>query len=236
MTAPISYSTTTHATSLTGIGPTGDPMNGLSADALLAYIQAKLGDSDSQIKTLLNHQKVVEQEQQQVQGLLDEVNSLDSRISKDDQGNGKLTDPAACQKLAQDIENLVSQIQAADPSCPSLDDLKALHDRVMATGSGPYDGHGYYNGSSAQAGQPPNGSAPPSQDLKDQDNTFGADELKQFADSLNSINSDLSSGAQIQMIELQSKVSDRSTSIQLATNIMQSVSDAEQKTVANIHA
>jgi hypothetical protein len=243
MTASITQSNVNHAQLVSAdlqatgaMGPTGDPTVGLSPDALLAYIAAKLSDSDSEIKTMLNHQKLVENEQGMVQKLMNEVSSLESQINKDSNGNGTLSSKPACKQLEQDIEDTVNQIQAMDPGCAALGDLRALHDRVMATGTGPYDGHGYYNGSMAGPGDPPNGPSAPSGDRPDTDSTFGADELKDFSDTLQGINSDLSSGAQIEMIQLQSKVSDRSTAIQLATNIMQSVYDSEQKTVGNIHA
>jgi hypothetical protein len=219
------------------IGPTGDPTQGLSGDALLAYIETKLNDTDGQIKDMLNHQKTVQAEQARIQQLMTEITSLQSKITnQDSNGNGTVKDPAAAAKLEQDIEDCINYIQSVDPGSSALGQLRALHDRVMATSTGPHDGHGYYYGNTAPAGQPPNGQNPPPDVNNDKDGTFGTDELKDFTDTLQGINSDLSSGSQIEMIKLQSMVSDRSTAIQLATNIMQSVHDAEQKTVANIHS
>jgi hypothetical protein len=209
---------------------------GLSSEAMLEYIAAKLNDTDGEIKNLLNHQKVVEAEQSKLQDLMQEINSLQSKIDKDNNGNGVMSDPALCEKLETDIENAINYIQSIDPGCPKLGELMALHDRVMATGTGPKDGHGYYNGNSAGPGETPNGTTAPPGVREDKDGQFGADELKDFADTLQGINSDLGSGAQIEMIQIQSKVSDRSTAIQLATNIMQTIHDAEMKTVGNIHA
>jgi hypothetical protein len=237
-------------TDVSPVGPAGDPTLGLSGDALLAYIETKLNDTDGQIKDLLNHQKTVQAEQARIQQLMTEINSLQSKIkNQDSNGNGTLEDPAAEAKLEQDIEACINYIQSIDPGSPALGQLRALHDRVMATSTGPLDADGnpaqksgkpavdgYYYNNTAPAGQPPNGQSPPPDVRNDTDGKIGTDEFKDFTDTLQGINSDLSSGSQIEMIKLQSMVSDRSTSIQLATNIMQSVHDAEQKTVANIHA
>lgn len=241
---------TSAGTTAPAAGPAGDPTLGLSAEALLAYIESKLNDTDGHIKELLNHQKTVQAEQARIQQLMTEISSLQSKIINQDQnGKGTLQDPAAEIQLQHDIEDCINYIQSIDPGSPALGQLRALHDRVMATTTGPLDANGnpaadsgqpavegYYYGNTAPAGQPPNGGSPPPNVRLDQDKQIGTDEFKDFAETLQGINSDLGSGAQIEMIKLQSMVSDRSTSIQLATNIMQSVHDAEQKTVGNIHS
>ena len=113
----------------------------------------------------------------------------------------------------------------------------------MATGTGPYTTtdpsghtvqHGYYNGTTTGPGMPPTGGSPPSGVRADQDSTFGSDELKGFSDTLTGINNNLNNSAELGMISIQSLMSQRSTAIQLATNIMQSLDDGTSKIADNI--
>jgi hypothetical protein len=205
----------------------------LTPDAVMAYCQSRLQGIDSQVQAAMTQQQNVNTEQQGIQNILSEVSTLQSQVND----NGVVHDPASAQKLEQDIESLVSQIERTDPSCSQLDQLKQLHDTVMATGTGPYGSnpvHGYYSSSSSTPGMPPNGSSPPSGVRADQDGTFGSDELKGFSDTLSGINNNLNNSAELGMISIQSLMSQRSTAIQLATNIMQSLDDGTSKIAGNI--
>jgi hypothetical protein len=211
----------------------------LSPDALMIYCETRLKGIDSQIDAAMVKQENVNWEQQQIQGLLQEISADQSKVGSD----GTLNDPAECQTLEQNIEDLITKIQQRDPGCSVIAQLEQLHDRVMATGTGPYattdaNGntvqHGYYFGNSNEPGQPPNGTIAPIGVRDDHDNTFGGDELTSFTNTLNGMSSDLSSGAELQMISIQSLMSQRTTAIQLTTNILQSYDDGLSKIAGNI--
>jgi hypothetical protein len=113
----------------------------------------------------------------------------------------------------------------------------------MATGSGPYttssaDGstvlHGYYNGSDSAAGCSPNGMTEPSSTTQKPDNTIDTTDFTDFTSTLTGINTSLGQDAQLGMIQIQSLMSDRTTAIQLTTNILQAFDDGTSKIVANV--
>jgi hypothetical protein len=211
----------------------------LSPDALMIYCESRLKGIDSQIDAAMVKQENVNWEQQQIQGLLSEISADQSKVGSD----GILDDPQECQTLEQNIEDLITKIQQRDPGCSVIAQLEQLHDTVMATGTGPYTTkdasgnkleHRYYCGSSSDPGKPPNGQSAPIGVNDGEDGKLGGDELGHFTNTLNGISSDLGSGAELQMIQIQSLMSQRTTAIQLTTNILQAYDDGLSKIAGNI--
>jgi hypothetical protein len=236
------------ATGIQTNSPNGDPNSPpvyLTPEALMLYISSRLNDLDGQVQTDMVKQQNLDWEQQGIGNIMTEVQQLESTITnKDSSGNGTTTD---CTQLEKDLESLIASIQQRDPTCPVLGQLETLHDTVMATGTGPLDAndnptkdpsqiaHGFYNGSTATgAGAMPNGGSAPPNVNNDQDGKFGNDELSNWGTSLQGMNSTLNSSAELGMIDIQSKMSQRSTAIQLATNILQSYDDGLSKIAGNI--
>jgi hypothetical protein len=212
----------------------GDGSVYLTPEALMVYCQSRLQDIDSQVETDMNKQSNINWEQQQIGDLMTEVTQLQST-----ENNGIMDNKDSAQKLEQDIETKIAEIQQRDPGSPVLSQLEQLHDTVMATGTGPYTDangqfHGYYNGSLSKPGDPPSGQNPPDGVNTGTDGKFGDDELHNWASTLQSINSTLNNSAEMGMIDIQSKMSLRSTAIQLSTNILQSVDDGASKIAANV--
>jgi hypothetical protein len=204
----------------------------LTPEALMEYCETRLGGIDSQIQAAIAQQHSVNGEQSQIQGLLTDL-SNDSAAAT----NGVMNNPAECQNLAQEFENVITSIQARDPNSPALAQLEKIHDAIMATGTGPYTDssgvfHGYYSGGDPSA--LPTGTVPPSNVRADTDGTIGTDEFTNFTNALTDVNSSLSSGAEIQMINIQSLMSQRTTAIQLTTNILQAYDDGLSKITDNI--
>lgn len=208
--------------------PTQDPTYAenagyLTPDALYAYCATRLSNLDSQVQKLMTQQQVVATEQQKIQAALQDIATINSSL-KSDGTTG--TDPNSCMKIEGDLESAISWMKANDPSNPQISALESLHDKVMATGSGPYTDtggvlHGYYGDK-------------PTEGQTNQDNCFGSDELKSFTDSLNTINGALNSSGELGMIQIQSLMSQRSTAIQLTTNILQSMGDGLSKIAGNV--
>jgi hypothetical protein len=184
----------------------------LTPEAMMAYCQSRLGSLDSQVKEVIAKQNHINDEQQIVGQLLQEFQGCALGT------NGK-QDPAMCSNLETSIENAIDAIKKLDPSSPAIADLEKLHDNVVATGTGPTGSHQYYNGV-------PDGAKP--------DNQIDGTEIKNFTDALTQTNSTLNSGAEMNMITVQSVMSQRQSAIQLTTNIIQSLGDQYNKIVANI--
>lgn len=216
----------------------------LTPDALMTYIATRLGNLDGQINDLMNKQQTTVKEQSALTQIQSTLAALQAENDKNN--NGGARDPANIGNLENQIAQLVSQMQADDPGNPAIGQLETLHDTIMATGTGPNSGggallgihatvsHGYYSGSSAGSALP-NGTTPPdSAPNKDQDGCLGGDEMSGFHDTLSGISNSLNSGAELNMIQLQSLASQRTTAIQLATNLLQSINDGTSKIVANV--
>ena len=66
------------------------------------------------------------------------------------------------------------------------------------------------------------------------DNTLDNTEMQTFITKLQGCASDLNSSSELQMIQLQSLMSERQTAIQLTTNLVQSLGDQSEKIVDNV--
>lgn len=215
-----------------GIESAGPPTY-LTPEALMAYCQSRLKGIDTQVDAAMTEQQNINWEQSSIGSILQELNADSANLS-----NGLMTNPAECLKLEQELESLISQIQTKDPGCSQLGALEQLHDSVMATGTGPFPqsdpSHGYYYQSNAAPGALPDGPNPPNGVNDSKDGAIGADEFTDFTNALTQVNSSLNSGAELQMINIQSLMSDRSNAIQLTTSILQSYDDGLSKIAENV--
>ena len=224
--------------SATGTSTTGtdgsSPPAYLTPESLMAYCQSRLQSIDSQVQTAMTQQQNADWEQSNIGSILTEIASDSSATT-----NGLMNSPQECLKLEQSLETLISQIQQRDPGCKQLGPLETLHDTIMATGTGPNPSsdpnHGYYCSNTKGPGGPPDGNTPPAGVNNGTDNIVSTGEFTDFTNTLNQINSSLSSGAEIGMIKIQSLVSERTSAITLTTSIMQSDADGKQKIVDKIH-
>lgn len=196
--------------------PTADGSVYLTPDALLAYCQSRLQSIDSQAQEAFQGQQVLNQEQ----SLIAQAQQF---LQSDANGT---TSKSECIKIEQGIEDLINQIKAIDPHSPEIAKLEQLHDNIMGTGSGPYTdsagkSHGYLT-----AGGPTT--------RKDEDSDISEGEMQGFINDLQGISSDFNSSAELQMIQLQSLMSQRQTAIQLTTNLVQSLGDQLNKIADNI--
>jgi hypothetical protein len=226
----VSNATGTSSTSTDG----GPSTATLTPEALMIYCQTRLQGIDSQIQASMTQQENINSEQTAIGTLLQQVANDTAAAGT----NGLMNNPGECQGLEQNIENLITTIQAKDPGCSQLAQLETLHDTIMASGTGPYPDpvtgatHGYYYGGDPT--KPPTANTPPPNVNASKDGTLGTQELNDYTSTLNSISSALGSGAEIGMIQIQSHMSDRTTAIQLTTSILQSYDDGLSKIADNI--
>jgi hypothetical protein len=205
----------------------------LTPQALMVYCQTRLQGIDSQVQAAMTTQQNTNWEQTEIGNVLSDVASISGGTT-----NGVTTDPQVVQALELKLENLITQIQQTDPTCSQLQPLEQLHDSVMATGTGAYPPantsiQGYYGSSPNGTTGAPMGRVPPAGSPTN-DSSFSTADLTGFTSTLNNINSSLSSGAEMGMINIQSLMSDRTTAIQLTTSILQSFDDGLSKIADNI--
>ncbi len=203
----------------------------LTPDAILAYCSSRLQNLDGQVQKLMSQQQGNVDAQQGLATVMDDLTKLQSKSD-----GSATTDMNGASKLETDLEQVISKMETQDPSNPQLAQLKQLHDTIAASGAGPSNGHGYYSTSSNRAlGAPPNGQAIPSDvPNNSEDGKFSNDEMNDYSNQLKNITNGLSSGAELGMIQIQSLMSQRSTAIQLSTNILQAVDDGTAKIVSNV--
>jgi hypothetical protein len=221
-------------TTATGGSGGSSPPVYLTPDAIMAYCQSRLQSIDGQVETAMTQQENCNSEQTQVQNVLNEIGTLQSQLS----GTPAVVNaPGTAVTMENSLEKLISQMETTDPTNSQIGTLKQLYDTIMATSTGPNKNGatmGFYNGNTNPPGSPPNGNAPPQGVNNDEDGTFGSDELTNFSQTLTGVNNSLNNSAELGMINIQSLMSQRTTAIQLSTNILQSMDDGMSKIVDNV--
>jgi len=203
----------------------GDDAANLSPDALMAYCQSRLDSIDGQIDRTFNEQEVSNRESSALQQVIATFQTYSAGVtSGDSQGASK------CAAMETALSGLIQQITASDPGCPELGKLKQTYNDLLYTGTGPQ---------AATATTPAlqyidESSYPPNQNGPQGDNVIGANEMQGFIQSLQGCASDLNSGSALQMIQLQSLMSERQTAVELTTNLVQSLGDQAQKIAENL--
>jgi hypothetical protein len=212
----------------------------ITPEGLMAYCQSRMSSIDTQINTAFTQQQNATSIQQILAGV---VQQFQNTANGTGTSNGNLTpDKQTCEQLEMSLEQAIAQVQSVDPNSPVIAQLEQLHDAVMATGSGPFQDsngvtHGYYAGGTTTVGGQVlgTGTSPPAMSTDtSQDSTISAQEMSAFTGTLTTINSGLNSGSELQMIQLQSLMSQRQTAIELCTNLVQSLGDTTEKIAENI--
>ena len=196
----------------------------LTPDALMAYCQARLDSIDGQVQGTFNEQEVRNGEASALQQVIATFQTYSAGVnSGDSQGASK------CTTMEVSLGNLIQQIKASDPGFPDLGKLEQTYNDLLYSGTGPQDATSttpalqYMDPST----YPPNKNGTP-------DNILGSDEVQSAIQSLQGCASDLNSGSELQMIQLQSLMSERQTAVELTTNLVQSLGDQSEKVAENI--
>jgi hypothetical protein len=193
----------------------GDGSVFLTPDVLLAYCQARLTSIDSQVRGAFGSQQLRNSETSAIQTAL---NALQENAG------GVTNDATSCTAMEKALHDLIEQLKATDPGCPELGKLKQTYNNLVYTGTGPTSDLPYED----ESLYPPKHSGPLG------DKTIDSTEMQGFTSSLQSCASDLNSSSELQMIQLQSLMSQRQTAIQLTTNLVQSLGDQAQKIAENV--
>jgi len=211
----------------TGYTPPAAPADdfgaNLSPDALMAYCQSRLDSIDSQVKTSFDSQ----------QRNASSIKQIDDAITTlRDFGGSDKPDPVACKQLETQLQGLIGSLKKSDPGCSALPDIETVYNSLVYSG----DGGAAHTGSTNLADPDfiDKGLYPPVEGTTQGDNIVGAPEITGYVQTLTDAASSLSSDSELQMVHLQSLMSQRQTAISLTTNLVQSLGDQENKIADNI--
>jgi hypothetical protein len=197
----------------------------LSPDALMAYCQTRLDSIDSQARTCFDDQNKNASETQQIDAVNDALRMFPAGT----------TDADACKKLETLFQNAITSIQGTDPSCAELPTLIKTYNTIVWSGTG---GAAFNHSSDPTdpdfidvARYPV---SPPDPSSKQGDAQLGAPEIQNYMQTLSDCVDNINSKSQLEMVNLQSLMSQRQTAVTLTTNLVQSLGDQENKIADNI--
>ena len=193
----------------------------LSPDALMSYCQTRLDSIDGQVKGLFK-------DQQQSASITQQIDQVIGTIKQYD--GSDQTDPTVCKNLETQFHDLVQNLKDTDPNCPVLPSLTQAYNSMVWSG----------DGGAARTGTPGpdfidfEKYPPADQTTTKGDLKLGMQELQGYVDTLTDAAGTLNSGAELEMVQLQSLMSQRQTAVTLTTNLVQSLGDQENKIADNI--
>jgi hypothetical protein len=197
-----------------GTTPGTDPMpTYLTPEALLKYCQTRLHSLDSQIQEGVLQQQSANDDQQALSG-------VQSALSKYADG---CTDAKSVQELADAVQQAITNIHDRNPNSPAIPMLQKM---LTAIGTGKTTP----DLSTQVAMQFEKGAgisvSPP--------NALSGEQIKDLTTNLGQITSTENSSSEINMINLQSLMSQRQTAVELTTNMVQTLDDTLNKVVSNV--
>jgi hypothetical protein len=202
---------------------------GLSPDALIAYCQSRLDSIDDQMTDSFN-------EQQKSAETISQIDTVMAQIKQYD--GSTVTDPDTCRLLESNFEGLILSLRKSDPGCPALPALTTAYNSMVYSGTG---GAAFLQAQHPSAPPDPmepdfidKTTYPPDSSTTQGDNKLGDTELQGYAQTLTDAAGNLNSDSELQMVQLQSLMSQRQTAISLTTNLVQSLGDQENKIADNI--
>jgi hypothetical protein len=189
--------------------------SGLTPDALMNYCSSQLDSIDSAIDTTMESDQDATQVSQKLQGLIETFQQS---------SNGVTNDPGTCQALESGLGSIISSMQNTDPNNPNLGPMIQTYNDMVESGTGPSASTPYID----EAQYAPKATA------NNNDNTYGADEMQGFISTLQGASSSLDSGSEMNLVQLQSLMSQRETAISLTTNLVQALGDQTNSIASNI--
>ncbi len=185
----------------------------LTPDALLTYCEARLNGLDSQIQQDMQSQQTTNADEQ-------DLTSVQSVLSKYADG---CKDPGSVTELEKAVHDAIGVIESRDPESPALSGLKSMLSTIQ---TGQTTLSPLVQDMAQWAKQ--NGISVDTPDI------LSAEQVKQLTTTLSQVTSSASSSAELNMINLQSLMSQRQTAVELTTNMMQTLDDTLGKVVSNV--
>jgi|HubBroStandDraft_6_1064221.scaffolds.fasta_scaffold643861_2 hypothetical protein len=192
----------------------------LSPDALMAYCQSRLDSIDSQVSASFADQQTNASAISQIDQVIAELRTYDGADQKD---------PTVCKNLEAKFQGLILSLRASDPGCPALPELTTAYNSMVWSGDGGAN-HTQFPGPDFID----EGTYPPDESGPQGDNILNSTELQGYVQTLTDAAGNLNSNSELQMVQLQSLMSERQTAVSLTTNLVQSLGDQENKIADNI--
>ena len=201
-----------------------DPLGaGLTPDALMAYCKAHLDSIDGQVRSSFDSQQRGATDVARINKVLDAL--------KDAPSNGTDGNFDRCAALETSLGSAISDLQKSDPHCPALQGLIQTYNNMVWSGTG-----GTLDGKSFPG--PPfidvNDYPPDRSQGSQGDKNLSGPELQGFAQAVQDAAGTINSQSELQLVQLQSLMSQRQTAISLTTNLVQSLGDQQNKIAENI--
>jgi hypothetical protein len=190
--------------------------NSLTSDSLMNYCDSQLSSIDGEIDTTMESDNDATQVSQQLQGVIETFQQNSGGV------NSSFN---SCASLESALGNVVTQMQQTDPSNPNLGPLTQTYNNMVWSGTG---GTPAYGGPQLMPGFPPVQNGPQG------DGTLSTDEMNSYISTLQGAAGSLDSGSEMNLVQIQSLMSQRETAIQLTTNLVQSLGDQTNSIVSNI--
>jgi hypothetical protein len=194
----------------------------LSPDALMAYCQSRLDSIDSQVRASFAEQQTNASTISQIDQVISDLKTYDGADQKD---------PTVCKNLEAKFGALIQSLRASDPSCPALPQLTTAYNSMVWSGDG---GAQFAHSLPGDPDFIDEGTYPPDESGPKGDNVLSSSELQGYVQTLTDAAGNLNSNSELQMVQLQSLMSQRQTAISLTTNLVQSLGDQENKIADNI--
>jgi len=191
----------------------------LTPDALMAYCESRLRSIDGQIQSGMDKQNTNNAEQQLIGELNTTLQGYAANGTTQPGSSANAKNDGQCVQIEQKFDEVIARIRTMDPNSPLISQLEKIHDNIMATGTQVPGMQGFYG--------TPDGAV-------SSDGQINAQEIGTFINDLQGVSSSVNSSSELEMIQLQSFMSQRQTAIQLTTNLVQSLGDQLNKIADNI--
>jgi hypothetical protein len=207
----------------------------LTPDALMTYCQTRLQGIDSQVQKAFAQQAAMNKSSEMLGDLANAINLPSDKLDLNTEAGFK-----------QSLDT-AKQLQAAADSAQDPDTKKALQaaaDKILAklnkfeqtkAGGSGFDKISVSTTDADIKRICENTDGKHGQPVSDEDRYYTVDQFKgDTVDAIHNIQQDISSSAELSMINLQSLMSQRQQAIQLATNLVQSLGDQCSKIAENV--
>ncbi len=191
----------------------------LTPEGLMAYCESRLDSINGQALGIFSQQQLHNSEISAINDVAQSFQRFTAGVSND---------KTSCAALESSVYDLISQLDASDKGCAEIPKLKQLYNDLVYSGTGPSKDFNEQPQYFDETTYPPVHTDPPG------DNTLDNTEMQTFISKLQGCASDLNSNSELQMIQLQSLMSERQTAIQLTTNLVQSLGQQSEKIVENV--
>jgi hypothetical protein len=202
----------TNASSFSFVDQLGSAHVPVSQESLFIYLQTRLGGIDDEINGMFQKQEKLQRIHKQLSTITEAINQFKTDTSDENPLDVKTKD----HHLITDINNAIGAIATDDPNL--ADDIKASLSKDGVLTGGVLDDKGTEDTSDDVLG----------------DYKYTTYEAKTSLEYIKSTTQELESSGQLEMIKLQSLMSNKTTAVQLSTNMTDAYNQSLKAIVSNI--